>query len=303
MDEGTALLDERSRTRQQDMAEAQFGPRRPTVVEAVRRRPLLIVLPVLVLLIGAAAYGLNRTPVYTAEARLSVGRIDLSQPGALNGFAAATPLLATVYSRAVSAAAVIQQVSRDTGVTPLNVRRRLDSTPIPDTSLFTISATGDDRDAAIRMANSASEALKDFVRTTNTSPDDNAPTLLRAYRDEQVNVVEASQTSASARERLARSDTAANRAAVAQAAGDLAAAQLRAKSAAAAYSTSVAGTSINPSVTILAPASFAVSDRSSKFQIYCFAALVAGLVLGIALATLVEDRRFARDRRARGEPS
>ncbi len=276
------------------------GPVRRGVLQAMRRRPFLTALPIVVMLALAVAYSLQRTPVYTAEARMSVGRIDLSQPGALNGFATATQALATAYSRAIGAQEVVQRVASENRLDPLEVRGRLNSTPIPQSPLFRITATGTSSKQAQRIANSASEALRDFVRDSNAvSPTSSGP-LLKAYEQEQVRVAKASQRLAAAKQAVQEDRTSENRAALAKAQGRFSAAQLRATVASTNYTSSASGGTSNGSVSILAPATFAVNDRGNKTQIYAFAAFVIGAFLGAALAMLAEERRFRRSLRARG---
>ena len=52
---------------------------------------------------------------YTSESRLSVSRIGLTSPGALNGFPIASAALANTYSRAIDADPLIADVARRTG--------------------------------------------------------------------------------------------------------------------------------------------------------------------------------------------
>lgn len=276
------------------------GVSRLSVLQSVRRHPIMTALPIVILLAAALAYSLQRTPVYTAETRLSVSNIDLSQPGALNGFATATQALATAYSRAIGAQQVVQRVARETGLDPLTVRNRLSSTPIPQSPLFRVTATGTSVGQAKRLSNSAGEALRDFVRDSNEIAPSTSKGLLGDFQAEQLRVAKSSQKLAAAKLRVQGDRSARNQDALAEAQSEFAAAQLRATVASANYTTNANGGSLNGSVTILAPATFAINDRRSKTQIYAFAALVVGAFIGAALATLVEDRRYRRSLRARG---
>src|SRR4051794_30532691 len=76
---------------------------RVTITGAAMRHWPLVIIPMLLLMGVAAFIGLYRTPVYTATARMNVGRIDVNSPGALAGFSLATESLASSYSRAVHA--------------------------------------------------------------------------------------------------------------------------------------------------------------------------------------------------------
>src|SRR5689334_12701293 len=80
---------------------------RVSAFDAVRRYWWLLI--ALGAIGAAAAYlvaGEERKPVYTAEARLAVGRIDVSTQS-IPGFATASQLLADSYSRAIVATNVI----------------------------------------------------------------------------------------------------------------------------------------------------------------------------------------------------
>lgn len=294
------LLEREPPSRTGEQAGYSGGLSRLSVLQSVRRRPFLTALPIVVLVLLGIAYSLQRTPVYTAEARMTVDRIDLSQPGALNGFATATQALATAYSRAISAQEVIQRVAAETRLDPLEVRNRLNATPIPQSPLFRIQATGVSSEAAERLANRASEALRDFVRENNRASPVTSRDLLEAYEREQFRVARASQDLATAKETVQADRTASNKRALARAQATFSAAQLRATAASTSYTANASSGTTNGSVTILAPASFAINDRRSKTQIYAFVALLLGAFIGAALATLAEDRRFRRSLRSRG---
>jgi capsular polysaccharide biosynthesis protein len=255
---------------------------------------------VLLLVAGALVYGLAREPVYTAEARMSAGRIDLTQPGALTGFASATAALATLYSRSIDAADVITSVSRAARLSPLDVEDRLDSTPIADSSLFILTATGSNGRQAVYLVNAASRALQRHVQRLDTSNTSAAQVLLGRYRDQQRKAASASQAVDAVERSIERRNTPANRAALANAKAEFAAARLQAEAAATAYAATASPTNSVQSVDIVAPATSASSDRWTKLEIYVFAGLVAGFFLGAALATLAEDRRIRRLRAQAG---
>ena len=55
------------------------------VFQAARRHWLLVLLPILVLVPVAAVLAARRTPTYSAEARMVVGQLNISTPGAIAG--------------------------------------------------------------------------------------------------------------------------------------------------------------------------------------------------------------------------
>ena len=120
------------------------APPRPSVsiTEAFRRGWLLILIPVL-LFAGLATYiAMNRQPTYTADSRLTVGRVDIS-PSALATFATATQSLASAYSRAVEANAVVNPVAKRLNVSSAAVRGATLATPVPESPVIRVTAKAD----------------------------------------------------------------------------------------------------------------------------------------------------------------
>ena len=264
------------------------------VAEAVRRHPLLAALPAIVLVVLALAYGFVRTPTYTAEAYQSIGRIDVNQPGSLSGFQQATETLATTYSRAVRGTEVVEAVSRETGLTVPEVRARLGSYPVPESSVFVVVGTGPSAASAMNVSNRGARALRRYVVRLNTR-NPNGARLFRQFR-------QASYDRARARDRLeglkaefrrrneGRSPSARQRQSLARARGRLDAAALRQEVARTNYAASQGSESMVSLVQNLARAESASSNRFERLQILLFIALSVGVLLGLALATLRANR-------------
>jgi uncharacterized protein involved in exopolysaccharide biosynthesis len=263
---------------------------RASVAESVRRHLFLALLPILVLAGAALAYGLQRPPRYTAESRVSVGKIDLSQPGAITGFATATQALASAYSRAIDAPGVIAPVSRQLRLSPGTVLSKLNATPVPQAPLIRVIAVGPSRGAAVRLSNSGAAALTSYLNATNSAANPASRTLLRRYRAAQLSVARASLAADTARRVLRDSDTAANRATMAKRLSELQTRKLRAGTISTAYNQSQQGSSLTQFVSVLTRATQATSDRYRKLQIYVFGAVLTGALLGAALATARENR-------------
>src|SRR4051794_35710672 len=148
-----------SRQLTDDMQGAPRQAPRIGTFDAIRRHKILFLLP-LVLFIGAgAAYGFVRKPTYTAEARLQVGRLDVSQPGALAGFANATQALAATYSRAITADQIRVPVAQKTGLRPGQVGSHLTATPVREGAVIRVIANDKHRARAIDIANVATQQL------------------------------------------------------------------------------------------------------------------------------------------------
>lgn len=255
-------------------------------LEAVRRHKLLTVLPPLVFVALALVYSTERTPIYTAEARQTIGRIDVSAPGALAGFQSATRALASSYSRAIVAPEVVDPVARATGLAPGLVRKRLSSTPIPESSVIAVTGTGPSKGQAIAVAGQGARALEAYVAKLNRS-NPNGDRLFKEFRR------------ASLRQAQLRGDLSELRAGLdgrpAKGAAKQRLSKLRQDVAAADLSVAVARENYAVSrrsesnVSILQTISIpqtASSDNSEKAQLALFVALAAGILLGIALASL-----------------
>jgi capsular polysaccharide biosynthesis protein len=277
-----------------DRLEAYYGPppvARASVFESVRRHLILALLPVVVLGAAAAAFALHRAPNYTAEARVSVGRIDLTQPGAITGFATATQALASAYSRAIDARAVVAPVSRRYGLPEATVLRQLSATPVPLAPLIRVTGIAASRGGAVRLANGGADALTKYLNDTNSAGNPESARILRRYSDAQLTVARASLAVDAARRSLRdNGDTPARRRAVASADSDLETAKLQAQTISTAYAQSQQGRSLLELVSVLSRATDAKSDRRTKLEIYVFGALLCGALLGAALATARENR-------------
>lgn len=251
-------------------------------LEAIRRHVLLAVVPLLLFAGGAVAYGLARTPQYTAEARLAIGRIDLNAPGALSSFAEATETISASYSRAISADQVIDRVSQELSLDPFTVRIRLGATPIPGSAVIRVLAVGPSDEYAIALANSGSAALLDYTKEINVR-NPNADRLFREFklavtrasrRQEQVEALEILPSILVDKEDLASARTKA------------AAAGLRVETLRANYQATQESQSTVSLVQQLTTASVATNDRTEELQLVLFYALAAGGLIGAALATL-----------------
>lgn len=253
------------------------------VLQAMWRSLPLVVLPVLVLVAAAIAYGLTRSPTYTSEARLNVGGLNLTQVS-IQGYTAAVSQLAVAYSRALDATAVIDPVSHETGLSKSAVVDHISATPVEGSPVIRIRGTSKDADEARRLADSAASSLTAYARRLNSrssSTDD----LRRRY-------IRASRRYRAARALIARlklNDPRRKRASVR---ADVT--HLEQQTAAALYGQSQAGQATTNLVQRLAPAAPATSDRDQVLERLLAAALIAGLLIGIGLAVARSNRVAAR---------
>lgn len=274
----------------QDDRKLQAAPP-PTVnvVRAMLWNWWIVLLSVLVFVAIGTAVALVRTPTYTATTRLAVGRIDITSPGALSGYAVATQALATGYSRTITAEAVTRPVAAKNGLSVKEVQDSVSATPIAESPIFRVEATASSEDRAVALANESSRALVAYAARLNQNNPDSAR-LYRQYRTATVLRKIAKQELHTAVETVAAEPTAAATTDVAKAQSSFDAADLRVNALGQAYTASVQGQAATQLVQVIAPASEATSDRGSVLMILAFIGLVIGLLAGGALAVLRESK-------------
>lgn len=259
---------------------ASPGPRR-SLMEAVRLRPWLLALCVVAFTGAGIVAGLARTPVYTAEARSAVSRIDVTTQS-LPGFAAGVQSLAVAYSRIIGAQQVTDATAAALGEDPDVVGARLDAAPIPESPLFRVFGTGDSPEQAIATANAASRALRDYVTKLNAQN----PDATRLYGRFTAAVAARQKASAALASARASGDPEAVSAAVAALAG----ANLKVDTLRGLYQQSQQGTANANVIQVITPANTAYSDRRSTLQRLAVTGLVAGVLVGLALCMLLGGR-------------
>jgi capsular polysaccharide biosynthesis protein len=280
--------DRPTRIRPAPQHEAPLSPLRSAL-----RHPLLAIAPVVILVIAAFAVAQSRSPSYTAQARVAIGSFSPSQDAA-PGAAYAGTQFASAYSRAITAHDVVAPVAKETGLRVDEVAGRLTATPIPDSPLLQISGTGPSQDAAIKLTNAATDALLTYVRRSDVTGDQ-AKNLLERYHAAQSEADRAasqvslrqrtanrSPNSQSARHALTTSRTRADTL------------DLRARALRAAYLQQAQSESSGIPVRTLNAAGSATSDQRKTLKLVVTIAVLAGLVIGVALATGFEATRTTR---------
>jgi capsular polysaccharide biosynthesis protein len=262
-----------------------YGP-----LESVLRNPILALVPVVALTLAGLAVGLLRSPVYEAEARINVGRVDVPAY-TLQGVTIGNSTLASSYSRALSAPEVINRAAKSAGLPAATARANLAASQVPRSTLIQVEAKGGSSGEAQQLANGAALALIKYVTKLNVRQQQSRS--LGRYRRAQA-------TAERARTRLLRiaRDRPGSRAAE-RARVELRTAELNARSVGA----RVVGATVVPSpenlLQLVVPAVTADSDKSSVLQRSLLIGLVAGLVLGIALALLRSNWQLVRGAIAR----
>jgi uncharacterized protein involved in exopolysaccharide biosynthesis len=261
----------------------QRRPPRLGILEAILRSLPLVILPVLLLVGGAVAYGLTREPTYTSEARLNVGGLSLTTE-TIPGYTAAVQQLAVSYSRAKDAPQVIIPVARRLHLRPLDIAKRTSATPIQNSPVIRVRATSKDAREARRLADAIANSLIDYAVNLNKG----SAQSRRLFNDFKA---AAKQTQA-AGARAQQEKPGTKRYKEWKTREDIA--RLQAQTAGALYQRSVSGEATLNLVQLLAPAAPATSDRDSVLQQFIAGGLIAGLLIGVGLAVLRANRLTSR---------
>ena len=256
---------------------APVNPPRPTLAQAALRNLPLVLLPLILLVGGAVAYGLTRSPKYTSVAQLNVGGVNLSVQ-AIPGYTPAVSQLAVTYARSLDATAVIGPVASKTGLSQRTIVSLVSAAPVEGSSVVRISANSPNAAQAERLADATADALVVYAgQLTRTNPD--TPRLLKQFVADSKALRDATTALSRARTPKARAD--------AQTRADVA--KLRQQTDSALYAQSQSGGSATSLVQKIAPAAAATSDRDSVLERFVVAALVGGGLIGVGLALAREN--------------
>lgn len=263
---------------------------------AARRHWLIFLAVTLLLTAASVAAAVRRAPVYRAEARLSVGRIDISNPAALGSFTTAAAALASQYSRTIDAEGVTNRVAREMALPADRIAAQVTASPIPQSPVIRVTALGATADEATRLANLSGNALIRYTTDLNRSNPD-VPRLLRGFREASGDLVRARARLSDLRRRRDAAPPSVSLRSVQQAEVDFEVAKLRTDTTKTAYQASLANQASTSLIQVLKPAAAATNDRLRKMQLYGFLGFAAGVALGLALATVWANalirRRFA----------
>lgn len=273
---------------QQELRPPQAPDRRRAarvgVQAAVRRNWTLVVAPALLFILFAVVIGMTRTPVYTAEIQLNVG--DTALPNTSVGQAVqGNQLLASIYARLISAEEVTTGAAETLGVEPSDLSGKLSASPIPESSVIRVEATGSEAQTAVDVANAGGNALIEHVAAINndTSRSDQ---LLRQFQEAVKRETDARALLDQRQITFNGNPTAGNEAALTNAGAAFEAAKLERQSLEDVFRASQEGLASDRGVQVVSAATSASSDRSSVLQRLVFIGLIGGVAVGIALATI-----------------
>jgi capsular polysaccharide biosynthesis protein len=263
------------------------------LAEAVRRHWLMIAIFGIVFAAAGGALGYSKAPTYSAQARLVVGGDNLTTQS-IPGYAVGVQSLASAYSRAISADTLVRKTASAVSRPVPDVQASLSASPIPESPLILVEATGASSPEAVQLANSGARQLIRFVANDNSAR--LTADILRRYRKARAKLAGAQRRLNGYRDSFGRktnlSASRLTRLQNAQAAVDVA--QLQSRSLSDAYSARQAAASEKSVVRVLAVASRTRSDRRSTVERLTLAGFVAGLVLGCGAAILRLGRRQRR---------
>jgi capsular polysaccharide biosynthesis protein len=289
----------RGRTSGNPPRPARSGAGRIPPSAAAVARPMLVLLPVLTFLFPSVALALLRQPVYTSEARLLVAGFDV-QAAAIPGFVEASRSLAETYARLVETDAIVTPVVKDLGEPRSDVAGHISATSIPDSAIIKVEGKASSPEEAVRLTTAAADALVNYAK--RISGGSSETTLLEDYRKASIALSEAQQQQATAEAAVTRATDAtalaSARRALAEAQAEVAAAKLQADRAGTQYTEGGTGGGVQ----LIGPAIDAYSDKRSKLQLAIAAPTLLGLIVGVALATLVVNRGATTRIHAASEP-
>jgi uncharacterized protein involved in exopolysaccharide biosynthesis len=261
-----------------------------TLVSAIKRYPLLVLLPIVAFVAVGATIGLRRAPIYTAATQVNVGSPDVTSQ-ATPGYVQAAEALASAYSREVTSVFVYKPVAAKLHTTSAAISGRLSSSAVPNSPTFYVNATGSSAASAIALAGQATSALQAKINSLNAN-ETASPQLLNRYKALQGQANDLfSQAGRLQHSTTPGSDTKARALKV-----KAQVAQLQAQTLAQQY-TSLSTNGHGTFIQVLNPAATAASDRNSVTERYALVGLAAGLLMGLALAYLAGALRYRRELR------
>lgn len=269
---------------------AEFRPMpRIGPVEAARRQWLAVLLPILVIVPVVAAVAATRPPTYSAEARLLVGRLNLSEPGAIQGYAQAAQDLAATYPLAIDSDGVIDPLARTFHMSRQSVINSITASEVPSSAIVRVDATAKSAHLAVSLANAASGSLVQYLATQNRDDPDIARLFMKmhaaqlAYQKAEAAVPPLPKPPAHL--------TAAEQIAVVNAAD----AKARANAASHNYQATSQIATVSSLLQPIVSANQATSDRKTKLELSTLIAFIAALIIGLTWATVRVNRQIRRE--------
>jgi hypothetical protein len=187
---------------------------------------------------------------------------------------------------------VLASVQHKLKLTPAKALARLSAEPIPQAPAFRVVATGESAHGAVALANVAANAVIVYEGQSN-SANPEAASLLHEYRVASEHLQHATEDIAHLAHRSRTGGV--SKSSLVRAEADKNAEAARFRAIGSAYNAAVLSQAPRSGlVSLLAGASSASSNRSSKIELFAFLGLLAGAVVGCAAAVLLERIRVRR---------
>lgn len=275
-------------------AHPQTTPSSPLSALA-KRWWLAVALPLALAVVGYML-GAAKAPIYTAEARTTVGSGNISA-GAITGFPQATQQMAANYARWVNDRGV-------EGKGDIPAGTEVTASPIPDSNVIRIEAKSPDKEAAVQSAQKAADDLAEAVNSKKGESDP-AVTLqqLNKVASDWGQAKAASEAANTTAQRAIGGDrpaatVAAAQQRAAQTASRTAVLQAQMDALSEKYRQQISQGSQAANLIVVKPAALAESTKASNQQRYALGGLVLGLGLALLLAVLLDRRNARSGRRA-----
>jgi len=266
---------------------------------------LVAVLAAIGMVLGAA-FGYSKTPTYTAESRMVVGKTaQLSNLASIPGLDAAGQSLAAAYSRLASTSAVQEAVAKRLGG---SFDGSVTASPIPLSPVLRVEGSASSSAQAVRLAKAGSAALVEEVNRLNTQQGKAAEDILTQFRNADHDLLAAQIFVNGLRDQYAAAQAARasgqtlddlqTRLNLAQTEVD--AAQVKKDALAQTYNGVFSPTALNSQIlqSTGAPAATG-SNRKATIQFGLLAGLVAGGLIGLGIGVWSDLRTRARLRAER----
>ena len=157
--------------------------------ESARNHWQLVAACTLVGVLLGAVFGSVKTPNYTAESRLFVGKTaQLSNLASIPGLDAAGQSLAASYSRLATTDEVLQATAKSLGG---SIDGSLSASPIPQSPIVRVEGTATTNEGALAIAEAGSKALVAAVDRLNADQDKSADAILKKYEKADLELVAA----------------------------------------------------------------------------------------------------------------
>jgi capsular polysaccharide biosynthesis protein len=249
----------------------------------VRRYPLVVLMPVIVLVAAGVTLGLRRSPVYTASTQMNVGVTDANSQ-ATPGYAEAAQELASSYSRQAVSRLTAVSVARTIHSNFHTVLSKLSAPTVPDSPTFYIDATGASSEQAVRLSNITARALQAAVDLQERRTGANVALAQYTRLQKRANTLNSMASKLKAKRQADPAMVTAASVDAADLSAQVAALQAQAQSE---KYTAAYNTTTDTNLEILNPARTSSSDRATYLERYGIVGLVAGLVIGVMFAFLV----------------